>query len=330
MDDNVESERAPSKRGGLAVKILRGLATVAVIAFVITKIPLHAVGDRFTNVGISDVAVLVVVATLQMTIGATRWWRLLVRLGERPAFGAVYRDLLVGALFNTLLPTSVGGDVVRALRSSRRLSQGHRAWSSSLFERLVGMLTLAMVGAVATVFVIGKALPGRVRVVVIAVTLVLGALFFFAAAPLRFLVRLLENRLPSTFIADVRGVVADLEGPLSRGGARLETFAWSLAGFLVGIGYVSVAANALGAPGHTVALLVGIPIVSVLALAPVSIGGHGLREGLFVIVLGALGVPKDAAFGIALVALANNLTFALAGGVIVLVEPTTKRADRAR
>jgi len=323
----------PPRRGFLsspAGKIVRALAGAAVLVLVVRKVPLHDLGERIAHVRAIDAVVLVVLALLQFSTGAVRWWRLFRRLDERPSFGAVYRDLLVGALFNTFLPTNVGGDVIRALRASRRIQEGHRAWSSSLFERLVGMLTLAMVGAVAAVFAVGEALPVRARIVVVAVTLVLGLGFFFIATPLRILVGFLEKRLPSAFIADVRGVIADLEGPLATTPARIETFAWSVVGFFLGIALTSFGATALGAPGQTLAILVGIPIISVLALAPISIGGHGLREGLFVVVLGALGIPRDVALGLALLALTTYIVFALAGGIVLLFEPTTAGAPPRR
>lgn len=308
--------------------LLRGAAGAGVLALVITRVPVRDLGERFAHVRPTDAALLIAIAIAQMSVGAARWWRLLLRLGERPPFLAVCRDLFVGTLFNTLLPTSVGGDVVRALRASRRLREGRHAWSSSLFERLVGMLTLAAAGAAATLFAVRGALPERARVVVIVIAVLLAVALPFIAAPLRLLVRLLEKRLPSKFIADVRGVIADLDGPLARAPVRLETFAWSLAGFLLGVAYLTTAARALGAPGHGLAILVGLPIVSVLSLAPVTIGGHGLREGLFVVVLGMLGVPKDVALGLALFALANNLVCAVIGGVVLLAEPTTHAAPK--
>ncbi len=324
--DNVAAVTTPTPaprrfRWGTAV---RAVAGVAIIAVVVTRVPLRDLAARFAQMRASDVAILVFLACLQMSTGVGRWWRLLSRVGERPPLSAVCRDLLVGALFNTFLPTSFGGDVVRAIRMSRRLEAPHRAWSTSLFERLVGLLTLALAGAVAALFVMGNALPSRQRVVIVCVALALGVAFFFASTPLRILVGVLEKRLPSAFIADVRGVVADLEGPLTKTALRLETFAWSLSGFLASVVYVLAGARALGAAEFGLAAVVGLPIVSVLSIAPVSLGGHGLREGLFVVVLGMLGVPKDVALGIALIALAYNIFFALLGGAVSLVEPTTR------
>jgi uncharacterized membrane protein YbhN (UPF0104 family) len=302
--------------------ILRALAGVAVLVIVLTRVPLANLAERLGHVSAADAAILIAIAVVQMELGALRWYRLFARVGEQVRPWPITRDVLVGMLFNTFLPTSFGGDVIRAIRAGRRVQSSYHAWSTSLFERLVGMLSQAIIGALGALLALGHALTLAQKGALVAVMLVLVLAMFFAAAPLRILVRIVEERLPEKFIADVRGVVTDLEGPLATPGARLETLGWSFLQFGFTIGFSIYGAHALGADGHAVALIVGVPVVGVLAMAPISLGGHGLREGLFVIVLGMLDVEKDVALGIAILALAYNIAGALAGGVVAMIEPT--------
>ena len=67
-----------------------------------------------------------------------------------------------------------------------------------------------------------------------------------------------------------------------------------------------------------------MPIIFVLSMVPLTLGGHGLREGLYVGVLGALGVPDDVALALAASFLASTIVFALAGLAVVLLE-TSRR-----
>lgn len=301
--------------------ILRAAFGIGILVWIFSRIPLRDLWSRLSNISLADVALLVVLGLLQQVVAAARWWRLFARLGERLPFSAVLRDLMVGMFFNMFLPTSFGGDVIRALRAGRRIPTAYHAWSSSLLERLIGMLSLAVVGAVGALLALGQALPLAQRLFVVALALALVVAMFFISAPIRFLIRILEKRLPTRFVSNVQGAIADLEGPLATKGARLETLAWSMLGTFFNILYAWYCTQALGSSGHFVAILVGIPVISVLILAPVSLGGHGLREGLFVVVLGLLGVPKDVALGLALLALAYNLTFAIIGGIVGLIEP---------
>lgn len=307
---------------GRAGVVVRAIAGLAVLVLVLTRVSLRDLGERLGNIQPRDALFLAAIGIVQVELGVIRWWRLFARVREHVRLLAITRDVLVGMLFNTFLPTSFGGDVIRAIRAGRRVKESYHAWSTSLFERLVGMLSQAIIGALGALLALGHALTTAQKTVIVLAMLVLALAMFFASTPLRLLVRVLEKRLPQRFIVNVQGVVDDLEGPLATPGARVETLGWSILQFCFNLGFAIFGARALGAPGHAVALVVGVPVIGVLAMAPVSLGGHGLREGLFVVVLGMLGVPKDVALGIAVLALAYNVFFAVAGGVVALVEPT--------
>lgn len=326
------------------VDLAKALATIAILALVLRKVPFGELTARLSHLGARDLALLVVLTILQVSVGVVRWWRLLRRLGENVSFAAIYGDVLVGLTYNMFLPTTVGGDVVRALRCSARVEAGHRAWSTSIFERIAGLLAMALsaaLGAAVGLSALGALgsgalgtstpIPWSVRGVVLGVTVALLVVFFAASAPFRLLVKLMEKRLPSAqgVRDDVAGIAADLEGPLAKTSVRIETLAWSVLYQALGIVFVVVGARGLGAPGHELAIVIGVPLVHVLSMIPITIGGMGLREGLFVAILGRLGVDADVALGLAAQWLASSVGFALAGGVVALGRPPGKQASAA-
>jgi uncharacterized membrane protein YbhN (UPF0104 family) len=304
---------------------LKTVLTIAILALVLWKVHLGELLAQLSHLRATDVLFLVAITIAQVSIGVIRWWRLLHRLGERPSFLALYGDVLVGLTYNMFLPTTVGGDVMRALRARKRVQKPHRAWSTSLFERIAGLLAMAASGAIAAAIGLGAdaRIPSSIRVIAISVTAALILIFFFASAPFRILLRILEKRMPSA-ADDVRGIASDLEGPLATSGARMETLGWSILYQALGIAFVLVGARGLDAPGHDLAILVGVPIVHVLSMVPLTIGGLGLREGLFVGILRPLGVPSAVALGLAAQWLASSVAFALAGAFVLLSEPTTE------
>ncbi|MBK7400135.1 MAG: flippase-like domain-containing protein [Myxococcales bacterium] len=310
----------PSTRQRL-VTLGKGLATVVVLGLVLRKVPLRDLAARMRALSLADLLALLALTTAQVTVGVFRWQRLLKRLGERVAFLPLYGDVLVGLMYNMFLPTTVGGDVVRALRCRARVQQGHAAWSSSLFERIAGLLAMAASGAIAAGVGLGSdaRIPSSIRLLAGGLALGLLIAFFFAAAPFRILVTRLERSLPSV-ADDVRGIAADLSGPLATRGARFEALFWSLLYQALGIAFVIVGARALGAPGHALAIVVGVPIVHVLSMVPITIGGLGLREGLFVAILGPLGVAPAVALGLAAQWLASSVGFAIVGAGVALTD----------
>ena len=311
-----------------SLQALKAALTVLIVVVVLRKVPLAELGARMARLRALDLVLLAALTAAQVTVGVVRWWRLLRRVDERVSFGALYGDVLVGLTYNMFLPTTVGGDVVRALRCRRRVLRGHHAWSTSIFERIAGLLAMAASGAIGAAIGLGGAreVPTGVRVLAVALTAGLLVAFFGAAAPLRAGVRFFERRLTaaggattaSAPLDDVRGIVADLEGPLATAGARIEALGWSLLYQALGVLFVIVGARGLGDPTHALAIVVGVPIVHVLSMVPITIGGLGLREGLFVAVLGALGMQRDVALGLGAQWLASSVAFALAGAVVAL------------
>jgi hypothetical protein len=94
------------------------------------------------------------------------------------------------------------------------------------------------------------------------------------------------------------------------------------------MGFVIAGAHAMGETSHDAALLVGMPLVYVLSMVPLTLGGHGLREGLYVGILGALGVASDVALGLAGIWLLACFGFSVIGAFVSVFAPV-KRAEGA-
>jgi uncharacterized membrane protein YbhN (UPF0104 family) len=300
--------------------LAKGIAAIAVLAAVLSRVNLRDLGQRMLHLQALDVALLVVITIVQVAVGVVRWWRLLHRLGERASFGALFADTVVGLAYSMFLPTTVGGDVVRSWRAARRCDKPQHAWSTMIFERIAGLLALASGGAFAAIFTVGTLvhIPDVLRWLALAIAAAMLVAFLAASAPLRLLERALASRLPAAVARDVRGVADDLAGPLSSAGARLEALAWSVAYQVLGIVFVIEGAHALGDPGHAWAIVLGIPLIHVLSMIPITLGGFGLREGLFVGVLGELGIASDVALGLAAQWLASSIGFAIVGALVSL------------
>ena len=74
-----------------------------------------------------------------------------------------------------------------------------------------------------------------------------------------------------------------------------------------------------------------MPLVFVLSMVPLTLGGHGLREGLFVAILGGLGVPAGVALGLAAGFLAASvLVAALAAAEALAPGPVARSKNPER
>lgn len=313
---------APRAAGTFKRTLLRVLVSAALLALLAWKVPLRDVGGALARVPPAGLALALVVLAIQNLVGAARWWRMLVRTGERPRFAALVGDGLVGAAYNLVLPSAVGGDVVRAHRAGRRLGAPAHAWSTALFERMVGLPTLAAIAAPGIAIVPG----GEALVLPTLVVAFVGVVAIAVIdAPLRWAARRLLARAPGAAgVAD--GVARDFAGPLATAGARAEALAWSLVYQLLSVSILAACVLPTGDARLLSAIYAGVPLVVIGTMAPITAGGFGLRESLFVVVLGRLGVDRGTALALALLWLASSVVLALVGLVVAWLSPGDERA----
>jgi len=214
---------------------------------------------------------------------------------------------LAGHFVGNVLPSTVGGDVLRVSRLSKDTNEGPISFASVVLERLTGWLVLPVLILVGFAINRGLLKLGRathVALVIAAITLVMLVLVLLALSS-----RHLGGRLGHTqgwrrFAAAVHLATAHLRHHPVR---ALTIIGWGFAYQVTMVLAAYCAARTLGvsAVGPT-ALLTFYPAVLIVQVLPISIAGFGIREGLFVLFLHPLGVPdgKAVALGILIYLLA--------------------------
>ena len=82
-----------------------------------------------------------------------------------------------------------------------------------------------------------------------------------------------------------------------------------------------LAARALGINLSLTAFIFIVPVVAVIAMLPISIGGIGLRENSTVIIMVAMGVNNEKAVLCSLIILLMLIIVGVIGGIIYVVRP---------
>ena len=297
---------------------LKLVVTLALLTVVFLRVDLVAVGRALGHLGAVPIASALLLTLASVVVSAWRWHRVLHYLGEEVGVLPLFADTLVGTTYNLLLPTSVGGDVARALRSARRVATPEHAWASVVFERAVGLLSLVLVSSVGLLYGLTQALvPLLVAAAALALVLAIG--LAAAPAPLRLAARLSERG--ARRLGQALSQLADaFAGPLAKPLPRLETLGWSLVYQLVALSILIPVGWPWHSPDLLRAVYLGVPIALVASTLPVSLGGHGLRESLFVVVLQPFGLSAERAFLLSVVWLASNLLVGVLGLVVVVTE----------
>jgi uncharacterized membrane protein YbhN (UPF0104 family) len=268
-------------------------------------------------------------------LSAVRWQWLLRVQGIQLSWMRVFLLTVIGVFFNFFIPGGTGGDVVKIFYLLKE-TPGQRglALLSVLVDRILGLLGLALLAA----GLIGArwswlvSTPETARYVwpaVIILIFTVGGIHFSWMISRRGLVHKLPARFPGRDKLAELAVAYTLYGRAWR--TTLAALAVSMAAH---VGYFAVfycAARALAHDGARLPTFMELstimPIVNVLAAMPISLGGLGVREGLFQVFLSNLcGVSEAVAVVTSSTGYILTLMWGLIGGVVYLFYRPTEHA----
>jgi uncharacterized protein (TIRG00374 family) len=229
-------------------------------------------------------------------------------------FGDAWKLVLIGYFFNQTLPSTVGGDAYRAWGAYRLGIRAGEAVTSIVVDRFLALVSLvAMIGGgLWWLFDFVHAQTARLVVVFIMVAAVVGTAGLIYLA--RFEAPLKKWRITRFLVHVSLGARA----VLASGRASTQVLVLTIAGYAS----FSFAVYVL-AQGMNVALSFGnallfVPLVTLVAVLPVSIAGWGLRESSMVVALGLIGVPAAQAFSLSVLTGLVIVASGIPGGVLWL------------
>ncbi|MCG2790991.1 MAG: flippase-like domain-containing protein [Actinomycetia bacterium] len=253
-------------------------------------------------------------------ITAFRWKTLLNTQKVRLSTGTLSITVLIGQFFNNFLPTSIGGDVFRTYDASKKAKIPLSVSASVIVvERFSGVVSAA-VYAVVALFLGFTAIGNRSVIIPIVI-------FFVITVILAFLI---IN--PSVFRLGKFKFMRKMREKLSNVYNTLVSFKKYkvvllkvlVYGFLLQFAVILnwyLAARALGINLTLTAFIFIVPVVSTIAMIPISIGGIGLRENSLVFIMVAMGVANEKAALCSLLIFSMLILIGMVGGIIYIVRP---------
>lgn len=150
----------PGDRTG---RLARGFWLKAIISLVFIGLIFSWVRGRDLGAVLASVDPIWVLASFavsaaMITISCLKWHLLLRVQGHQPRFTDLLRLYLIGYFFGNLLPTNVGGDVVRSWYAGNAIGNQTDAAVSVFLERFTGVLVMFLLAALGPL-----AVPGLIR-----------------------------------------------------------------------------------------------------------------------------------------------------------------------
>lgn len=304
--------------------VLRLAGTIGGLAWIASRVELEAASAALGRIPITTFALATALVALNVVAGALRWRVLLRAYGATaiPRLSRLVYLYFVAFFYNNYLPGAVAGDVGRGIVT--RDAFGESATGSLavvLVERALGLfalfalLAIGLVGAPAAIDSGSLWLWTAIGVA--------GSIALVVALPIG---KRLAPYLPGP-LARIAGKLPVIED--------LRAFAVAIAYSLATQALIALAGwtllDALGGISLAASLLV-VPLAAATTFLPITVGGAGAREAVYVALCVPLfGMPEADALAASLGLWLAHLLVGAAGGLAQLSDAwRASRTDRAR
>ena len=261
----------------------------------------------------------------------TQWaaiarWSMLVPKHPALTWPFLTNSYFVGSFFNTFLPTTVGGDVVRGYDLIKATGQWRESLASVLMDRLLGLTGFGLFALAAWGIYPPLRQDPVIRLgffsfcgLVAATFAVLGSRRVLRAM-LRPFGKIGLGVLQSHATQFQESLLSYFRHPKRFSGAAATTILVQM----LCIGMFAAASKALYLPIPLSFLILVVPIIVTVSQLPISLNGWGIRELVTIQLLGRIGVGQAEALALSLLCASIPLSAGLIGGILFILRKRKK------
>jgi uncharacterized membrane protein YbhN (UPF0104 family) len=302
--------------------------SAGLLAWVISRAGLGKVWADLTSLDGGLYALAGGLFFMGVVLRSLRWQVMLRDFEINTSLGQLLAIYTIGIFFDNLLPTGIGGDIVRALELRRESQRGAQAVSSVLANRLVGIFTMSSLGLVALL-----TNPGIFPAIVtwsvggFAVAIVIGVWLVR-----RDMLTWLSERLPFARPVTDHPKLRDLHATATAysGGTLLCAVLISVLFTLSLVITQYTIARAIGVELGVKYFAVAAPVIGAVTMLPISFNGLGVREGVYQFLFSSVGVASSAAVAMSLAFYGLRLFVGFLGGALLLTNSARRLAAQKR
>lgn len=298
-------------------RCLRVLVSGVLLTWVAWQVNWSQVGQAFARLRLELWLAAVGVLLLTQAVSALRWQYLARLQGLHRRWWQMIGLYLIGMYFNLLLPTTVGGDVIRAWYLDHRPGWRLPAFVSVMHERINGLMVLLVLACLGVAFS-PLELPGWL-ITWIWVCAGAGLVGMVLTLPLlAWLARRKDDKPGSAGKGRKLQRLLAAVGTLPPWQHQIWPTCLSVVVQVANVLLVWLIGRAVDIPVPDAFYWILVPVVSLLAMLPISVNGMGVREGATALLLAPLNVDSALAVTLAVLWFTVSTSVSLLGGVIYL------------
>lgn len=313
-------------------KILKIVVTLGILVFVFWKFDIDLVSLYKSIIHWEYIFItLLFPIIVQPFISANRWKLFLHEIGIEEKTSMLVKIIWISIFQGIILPSSQGQDVLRIYYIEKRHPEKRGAAGSTIIiERMIGFVILCLLSLCFSVFAVN--IPNKKQVILIIAAITL-CLFLLIALILnkRLQAYISKKTFSNKYLQTAFSYVNKMYEAIAYFPYKKVLFSSIILILLYQLSTIICVFLIFKAYGYDLPLAQHIalyPIISILAMIPLTVSGLGLREGFFVYFYSFLGVPSEVAVGVSLINYIMVLLLpALIGSLLYTIDVLKKKQE---
>jgi glycosyltransferase 2 family protein len=291
-----ETKRGSPKKGSSSVlTIIKILVTATLLYLLFRKADFSEILSLLSKTNWVLYGIVYLNFFIGLVLTSKRWQILLKEVGVNIKQSKLFKYNLTGSFFNILLPTSIGGDVVRTI-SAAKYSQKHapKTVFATFFDRVVGLTALMFFVLFFIWFQPASSNTYNTIISLSSLLFILG-LFFFISPCSDNITQKISDIIPDFKFKKYRlkDFVLLKKNYNSKYSPIIQGIALSLGFHFLGCLNQWLLFKAIGTDIPFSYILATTPLQRLVTLIPISLGGIGLKETTLLALLSQAGVSAN-------------------------------------
>lgn len=334
LKSQTATEEVPPATDKPAKSVRKRLFTLLKIAISVTLIYFllrdTSVSEVLAAMQGANIPLLLLAFSLHLvgfTISAYRWRGLMRAQGMDASIPYLIQSYVVSMFFNNFLPSTIGGDAIRAY-DSWRLGQKRADSVAVVFvDRFLGLLVLMLFALIAVLFpsAITDSAPGLYLWVFVGTAGII-LISWMMFVPSQLLPSIL-NRLPmpGKIREKLQSILRAFLAFQGKTGVLIRALIWSVLLQANVVLHYYLISEALGLGIPLISFFLIVPLATFVMMLPISINGIGVRESTFVFFFGAFAVSSASAIAFSWIVYGMVVIQGLLGGIVYTLRRETAR-----
>lgn len=306
-------------------KLLKLSASFCLIGLLLWISDIPSVWQQIQKVDVFIILECMAALCLAQVISSLRWQWILVAEGAKIPLKKLFSSYMIGMFVNNFMPTSIGGDIIKAYDIYRWTKDASLSVVSVFFERFTGLVALILLSWIGITFFMTNFYTTSFLVgswIFINMACIIVIMIFFHKSWFQLVLKRMEIRRLEKVGKLLRLCYDKLIAYKNRKYLVVKILIVSFPIQLVTIMIYQQISVEIGIHLPFVFFLFTVPLIILISLLPVSFGGLGVREGATICTFSVAGVPTDVALSVSLIYMSITYLVSLIGGFLMILRNT--------